>query len=108
MTKVEIVPTTAEHMLAMTGANPPLTIKAVTAMRDGKVLGISGVCRVGLCWIAFSELTEEIKQDKRAMVLGLKAVRKIVDSLSLPVIAVPESSEPSLIEHVEGVQRWHS
>lgn len=108
MTNIEIVPTTPEHMIAMTGANPPLTIKAVTALRDGKVLGVSGVCRVGLCWVLFSELTDDIIRDKRALVLGLREVRKLVSSLKLPVIAVPESADKSIIEHVEGVTRWHS
>lgn len=108
MTNIEIVPTTAEHMLAMTGANPPLTIKAITAIRDGKVLGVSGVCRVGLCWVLFSELTDDFIKDKRAMVIGVRAMRKIISALTLPVIAIPESVEPSLIEHVEGVQRWPS
>lgn len=106
MTNIEIVPTTKEHMIAMTGINPPLTIKAVTAMRDGKVLGVSGVCRIGVRWVVFSELSEEIIKDKRALVIGLRAVRNIVRSLKLPVIAIP--GQGALIDHVEGVQKWPS
>lgn len=108
MTNIKIIPTTAEHMVAMTGANPPLTIKAITAIRDGKVLGVAGVCRVGMCWVLFSELTDEFLKNKRAMVKGVKEIRRMVNSLTLPVIAIPESEKPSLIEHIEGVQRWPS
>lgn len=108
MTNIEIVPTTPEHMIQMAGVNPPLTVKAITAIRDGKVLGVAGVCRIGLRWVLFCELTEDIKNDKRAMVTSLRAVRKLVSSLTLPVIAIPQIGDSSLIDHVEGVQRWPS
>lgn len=105
MTSPDFVPVTDEIVKQFYGEIPPVTIRAVAAVQDGRVLGIAGVYKIGMAYALFSDLTDEFVANKRNLVIGLREVRKIMDRLHMPVYAKPETENTTLIEHA-GVTVW--
>ena len=106
MTKIEIVPATPELVKAYYGEDQKPTIRAVVAVRDGKVLGIAGVHRIGLAYAVFSEMTDELKQDKRSIVRGLREVKKITGSLKMKLYAKTDDPNNTVLIDRLGAQIW--
>lgn len=107
MTAVEFVPATREHVLAFYGETYPMTIRAVAAVRDGKVLGIAGVHRMGMGYGLFSDLSDEFIKNKRDVVRGLHEIEKITRSLKMTLYAIPQDpGNTKLIDRL-GAKPWH-
>ena len=106
MTKLEFIPATSEIIVDFYGHKPPVTIKAIAARREGRTIGVAGVCLRGVAYFMFSDLTTEFTGNKRDIIRGLKAMRVLLDTLKLPVFAVPDKDDV-LIRHM-GVETWHS
>ena len=76
-----IVPATAEHFTALKGASPPRTVRAYTAVRGEDVIGIAGTYKEGIYTVLFSELTDEIRSDKRTFVRLVRMVMPLIEPL---------------------------
>lgn len=108
MSKIEIVPITAEHLDFIEADGPLPTIRGITALKEGTVIGIAGIFRIADGWMLFSDFDDEIRKDKRAIVRSVRMLRKLIETVRLPVYAkADENAEgaDTLIEHV-GVQKW--
>jgi len=93
------------------GSMPPLTVRGIAAIQDGRVIGLAGVCLMGTFWMVFSDTDDVFWKDKRAVVRAVRAIRKLIENLTLPVYAmVQEDKEKAeeFIEHVGGIEKWLS
>ena len=106
MTDIEFLPATAELVHAYYGAPPPVTVKAIVAVRDGKVLAIAGVHRIGLAYAVFSEMSEEFMANKRNIVRGLRELKKITDGLSMKIYAKAEDENNTILIDRIGGHLW--
>lgn len=117
MTKTEIVPLTPELANRFYEHAPTKTIHGFAAVRGDRVLGIAGMYTHDAKRILFSELSDELKKDRRAIVRGIRALLGYMRKTKMPVYSViNESIEGAdvLLRHVgfvpeaEGLYRWHS
>lgn len=109
MTNIKIVPATEELTVKFYGFLPPKTIKAFAAVKEDDVVGIAGMFKAGLVWMLFSDMKQDVLNDKRAMVTALRSIRKLVDNARIPVYAkADENAEgaETLISHIDGVELW--
>lgn len=91
---VEIVPATQELVAAYLGRPSPHTFKGYAAVRDGQPIGLAGIYREGSHLVAFSEVSGELKDHKRAMVEGRRLVRQMMAEVHRPVFAEVNAQEP--------------
>ena len=108
MTKIEIVPINSEILRRFYGKDQTPTIRGIAALQDNNIIGVAGIFRMEFGWMLFSDMTPEFLKDKRAIVMSIRALRKLIDSVRLPVYAkADENAEgaDTLIEHV-GVNKW--
>ena len=93
---------------------PPKTARAFAVVKDTNVIGIGGIYRDGENKVLFSELTDEIRRDKRSLIGLIRAVKTLmrgrVFSFADPDI---DGSEVLLrhmgFEHFQGrFYQWHS
>lgn len=108
MTAVEFVPATREHVLAFYGETYPMTLRAVAAVRDGRVLGIAGVHRIGMGYGLFSDLSDEFLKNRRDVVRGLHEVEKITKSLKMTLYAYAQDPNNTRLIDRLGATIWHS
>lgn len=73
---MNIVPATREHIVALYD-NAPVTVRAIAAVQDGRVFGIAGIYKDGLRDVAFVKITEELKNNRRAIIIGSKLFFKM-------------------------------
>lgn len=74
--------------MAVDGQMPAKTCRAMTAEDSGRVLAVFGVYAKGTRWIMFSSLTDEFRANKRAMVLGVKAMWGLLAGRpAMPILA---------------------
>lgn len=74
----EIRPATVKHFERLKGTPPPKSARAFAAVRGEDVIGIAGVYRDGPSLVLFSELTDELRHDKRAGVRLKRAVMPLI------------------------------
>ena len=81
-------PATAEDMIAVDGALPPKTCRALVAEDNGKVECVFGIYQHSTRYVLFSSCTDEFRTNKRAVV---KAVRKMWEIIAqrppMPLLA---------------------
>ena len=109
MTNIEIVPATQELAFKFYGFTPPKTIKAVAAVKENEVVGIAGIFKAGLVWMLFSDMKQDVLDDKRSMVKAIRQLRKIVENTRIPVYAKADENKEgaeTLIGHIDGVELW--
>jgi len=97
---IEIVPATAEHVLALYSEPPGRTLRAVAAVDGGRVLGVAGTYKDGDNTIVFAKMTDELRADKRAIVAGY---RKVMRLFGRRVFAVCDTTIPAaagFLEHM--------
>lgn len=98
----EIRPATAELLARFYGQAPTRTQRAVVAVDGERVIGVAGVYPDGARMVMFSELTDELKRDKRAIVRGIRAVRRLAPA-GVPVHALADpdiAGSEVLLEHM--------
>lgn len=102
MTSTEIRPATPELMQRFYGAMPKKTSEAIVAVRGERVLGVAGVYREIGASIAFSELTDELKADKRALVQGARALTLMLERGGRDVYAMKGDAQGAdvLLRHI--------
>lgn len=108
MTKIEIVPINADMIREFYGEGQSPTIRGIAAIQEGHVIAVAGIFRMEFGWMLFSDMKPEFLQDKRAIVRSVRELRKLIETVLLPVYAkVDENAEgaDTLIEHV-GVKKW--
>lgn len=108
MTRVEFVPATKELVEKFYGDIPPVTIRAVAAVRDGEVLGIAGVHRMGMGYALFSEAKDEFFKNKRDVVRAIREVKKITDTLKMTLYALPQEEGNTILIDRMGAKIWQS
>lgn len=101
MARVEFVPTTPEHIAQLATANIPFRVKAVTALVEGRVIGIGGI---GFPVVgqptAFACLTDEMRSHKTALHrIGLRCLREWHAAGIKQVIALAD-------ENIPAAERW--
>lgn len=108
MTRVEFVPLTKELAVQFWGEEPPLTVRAVAAVRDGKVLGISGVHPMGMGYGLFADALPEFFEDKRNVVRAVREVRKITSTLKMTLYAIKQYEDNTILIDRLGATIWPS
>lgn len=100
---IEFVPTTQEHIreLAAEGQTLPFRVKAVTAMLDGRPIGLGGIGfpKVGMP-TAFACITDELRRHKVALhKIGKRCIDEWRAAGIQKVIAFADSN-------TEAAERW--
>lgn len=101
--KVEIVTPKREQIEQFKNIRLVKTVRAVAAVRGDQVLGIAGLYCDGLWTRMFSELTDELRRDKRALVRLARAVLELARPRA-PVYAEADPRIPGsakLLEHMD-------
>lgn len=81
---IKIVPSTAEHIKAMYGATHGVTVRAVSAVEDGQVIGIGGVYKSNGNTVAFLRLSDRMRSNPKTL---LKSVREFLSKIEGPIFA---------------------
>ena len=112
---MHIVPATSELLQRFYGAAPTRSQRAVVAVKDEKVIGVAGIYTDDERSVMFSDLTDELRKDKRAVIRGVREVMKLASKRQMPVYAWAdpeiEGSDRLLVhmgfEHYrDGLYRW--
>ena len=83
-----IRPATAMDLAAVTGCQPPMSCRALVAEEDGQTRAVFGVYAKNTRYIMFSHLTDEFRANKRAMVIGIRALWDLIKGRpAMPVLA---------------------
>jgi hypothetical protein len=115
MTSIDVIPATAELMRRFYGRTPARTSQAVVAVQGERVLGVAGIYLVNGHAVAFTELSDEIRSNKRLIVRGYRALLPFIRAAGLPVLALCDASidgSERLLEHydfkpmTQGVWQW--
>jgi len=99
----EIIPLTTEILVRFHGKLPPYSVIGIAAVKDGMVVGVGGYYRVDTRYILFSRITDELRADKRLLVMALRKLADIRMSFNLPVQSIGDKSIPGyevLLRHV--------
>lgn len=99
---VEIRPATHESLRAFYGAEFRATARAFVATSGGRVIGVAGFRPEGHRFVLWTNLTDELRADKRALVRGLRVVMGSLPT-GVPVHATADEAIPGaevLLEHV--------
>ena len=108
----EIRPATTEHFERIR-SKPEKTARAFAVVRGKDVLGIGGVYRDGATLVMFSELTDELRKDKRSLVKLVRAVKPMLRPRTLALADPDIEGSDVLLEHMgfeplEGrIYQWH-
>ena len=89
---MELVPATQKHVEEFYGSRPIMSLRGVVGLLDGKVVGIAGVCIDQNHAIAFSEMREEARPYKRAILRAGLMVYDIMQRYNV-VFAVANKQE---------------
>lgn len=103
----EIVTATAEILERFYGDAPARTVRAIAAVRDDRVIGVAGVYADGSRLVMFSQLTDELRRDRRSIVRGIRRLTELARARRMPVHAVADAAiegSERLLEHI-GFQR---
>lgn len=98
-----IVPLTEQIIHDFLGEAPPRTVRGVAAVKDGKVVGIGGFYRFDTRYILFSDMTDELRADKRLLALAIRQLNAIRQELKLPIQSIEETEfagSDTLMKHM--------
>lgn len=86
---------TAEDAAKFYGGLPPLSFRGWIAEMRGEIVAIGGMYYDNGNPIAFSEITDEFRKDKRRIVKGMRLLMAMYEAQPGPVFAVPDPKEPT-------------
>jgi len=100
---IEIRPATQALMASFYKGIPPKSQRGIVAMKDGEIIGVAGMYFDHNRYVLYSELTPELKQDKRTIVRGIRILLEMVRDKRLPVLAKAEAVEGAdrLLRHMK-------
>lgn len=100
--RTDIVTATPELLTRFYGHPPKRTMRAVAAVRGERVIGIAGIYPDGHRQVMFSELTDEIRADRRAIVRGIRAVTELARARGTAVHARAAEVDGAerMLEHI--------
>ena len=115
MKNPEIVPVTSDLILKYYGRPAHNTMRGIAVVRDDKVLCIGAVVITDGQAFVCSDISDELKKNKRWLILAAREVMKIAASLRLPVFARADASidrSESFLKHLgfehvmDRIYRW--
>lgn len=95
----EIRPATMEHFERLK-SSPLKTARAFAVVRGEDVIGIGGVYRDGASLVLFSELTDELRKDKRSLIRLVRAVTPMLRPRTLALADPDIDGSDVLLEHM--------
>lgn len=88
---ISVVPATQDHIERALGGTLKHSAEAIALLReDGEVVGCAGIFPESSRLVIFSQLTEEARADKRAIIKGYRHLLRIADTRNLPLHARPD------------------
>ena len=90
---IKLVPATQKYVEQFYGKKPIRSVRAVVGLLDGKVVGIAGVFLDKNNVVAFSEMREEARRYKKAILKAGYMVYEIMQNYNV-VFAVANPQEP--------------
>jgi len=102
---LSIEPATREDLKEFYPKSIP-SMRAIVGKKDGKVVGVSGYYIKNETVIVFSDMSEELRQEKsfkRVMIKAYRIIISMIENTNLPVISVACESIPGsniLLEHM--------
>lgn len=104
---IKLVPSTAEHILAIYGKPLPVTVFGIAGVENGCVLALGALYLDQGCMVATCRFSEEAKRDlkrhTRAILIAAKRLLAVAAGKHLPVraIAAPgEARAEALLAHL--------
>ena len=76
-------------------ARPMLSMRGWVAEREGAIIAIGGVYYEGGVPIAFSEITDDFRKDRRDVAKGCRTLMQMISGIRGPVFAVADPGEPT-------------
>jgi len=113
MTNIKIVPATKELLIKYYQRDVP-TMRAYVAVAGNEVHAVFGIRINKYIALAFSDIDETARKNKRAVIKGYRKFAEMAKHYSVPIWAVPDPQYPEankFLEHVgfirEGeIYRW--
>lgn len=92
---LDIRPTTLADVRSFyDGSRPAGTIRALSVMLDGDVMALMGIAYCGGFVQAFSELKPEVRTNKKVIAVAIRAMLRVLKSVTFPVVAIADESFP--------------
>lgn len=76
-------------------ARPRLSLRGWVAEKEGAIVAIGGVYYEGGAPIAFSEITDDFRKDRRDVAKGCRILMQMISKIRGPVFAVADPEEPT-------------
>lgn len=93
MTKPKIRPARLGDFLAFYGHSPKNTVRAIVVENAGQVIGFGGVERHPGMYVAFSDITDELRARKVVLMKAARATMDLVKQCRLPVVTIQDVNE---------------
>ena len=97
MTRPDIRPGRPADWLAFYGEPPKRTVRPIVADLDGKILGVAGLERQHGFYVAFSDISDDMRKHKTAMLRAGKMLVDMIKECRLPVVGIQNKDEPTSI-----------
>jgi hypothetical protein len=101
---ITIVPATPELLAQTRVGKPPMTMRALVAIDEaGKPMAVAGLYTDRHRLVLFSDLCDELRQNKRALIRGVRMMMDIARAKKAPVHAVADPEIPgsvTLLKHM--------
>lgn len=94
---------TGADFLAFYGTEPPLTVRAIAAVKDGRVVGIGGYYLDNGMAVAFTDINDEMT--KRDKIAGGRAVINLLKRFGGRIVAEPGENGPVAMKHFGFTER---
>lgn len=93
MKRPELKPATASDFISFYGSPPKNTVRAIVCVLDGRVLGVAGIERHHGFYVAFSDISTEMRSYKKTILsAGIRLV-EMIRQCSLPVVSIQNLEE---------------
>lgn len=89
MTSIELRLATPALLERFYGQTPKRTSRAIVAVEGERVLGVAGVYQDGARMVAFTEMSDEIRANKRLIVRGYRMLKPLLEA-GLPIYALAD------------------